>query len=123
MHLQVSEKAGVISAVITTENEVVRDALAVQAVSLKEELNEQGLKVDSVEVAIASHGFEHNMQKESGEEAREQYEQQVNRQSRRIMLSGLEEAQEMLADENLTDAERIQIDMMSKNGSSMDVMA
>ena len=124
VHLQVSEKAGVISAVITTENEVVRDALAVQAISLKEELNEQGLKVDSVEVAIASHGFEHNMQKESGEEAREQYEQQVNRQSRRrIMLSGLEEAQEMLADENLTDAERIQIDMMSKNGSSMDVMA
>ena len=98
--------------------------MAVQAISLKEELNEQGLKVDSVEVAIASHGFEHNMQKESGEEAREQYEQQVNRQSRRrIMLSGLEEAQEMLADENLTDAERIQIDMMSKNGSSMDVMA
>ena len=124
VHLQVSEKAGVISAVITTENEVVRDALAVQAISLKEELNEQGLKVDSVEVAIASHGFEHNMQKESGEEAREQYEQQVNRQSRRrILLSGLEEAQEMLADENLTDAERIQIDMMSKNGSSMDVMA
>lgn len=124
VHLQLSEKAGVISAVITTENEVVRDALAVQAISLKEELNEQGLKVDSVEVAIASHGFEHNMQKESGEEAREQYEQQVNRQSRRrIMLSGLEEAQEMLADENLTDAERIQIDMMSKNGSSMDVMA
>ena len=30
----------------------------------------------------------------------------------------------MLAvDDNLTDAERIQIDMMSKNGSSMDVMA
>ena len=124
VHLQVSEKAGVISAVITTENEAVRDALAVQAITLKEELNEQGLKVDSVEVTIASHSFEHNMQKESGEEAREQYEQQVNKQSRRrIMLSGLDEAQEMLADESLSDAERIQIDMMSKNGSSMDVMA
>lgn len=124
VHLQVSEKAGVISAVITTENEAVRDALAVQAITLKEELNEQGLKVDSVEVTIASHSFEHNMQKESGEEAREQYEQQVNKQSRRrIMLSGLDKAQEMLADESLSDAERIQIDMMSKNGSSMDVMA
>lgn len=124
VHLQVSEKAGVISAVITTENEAVRDALAVQAITLKEELNEQGLKVDSVEVTIASHSFEHNMQKESGEEAREQYEQQVNKQSRRrIMLSSLDEAQEMLADESLSDAERIQIDMMSKNGSSMDVMA
>ena len=124
VHLQVSEKAGIITAVITTENETVRDALLVQAMVLKEELNEQGLKVESVEVTIASHEFEQNMQRDEGQEAKQLYEEQVNKQTRRrIMISGLEEAQEMLQDETLSDAERIQIDMMAKNGSSMDVMA
>lgn len=124
VHLQVSEKAGIITAVITTENEIVRDALLVQAMVLKEELNEQGLKVESVEVTVASHEFEQNMQQDEGQEARQLYEEQVNKQTRRrIMISGLEEAQEMLQDETLSDAERLQIDMMAKNGSSMDVMA
>ena len=124
VHLQVSEKAGIITAVITTENETVRDALLVQAMALKEELNEQGLKVESVEVTIASHEFEQNMQRDERQEAKQLYEEQVNKQTRRrIMISGLEEAQEMLQDETLSDAERIQIDMMAKNGSSMDVMA
>lgn len=124
VHLQVSEKAGIITAVITTENETVRDALLVQAMALKEELNEQGLKVESVEVTIASHEFEQNMQRDEGQEARQLYEEQVNKQTRRrIMISGLEEAQEMLQDETLSDAERLQIDMMAKNGSSMDVLA
>ena len=124
VHLQVSEKAGIITAVITTENEIVRDALLVQAMVLKEELNEQGLKVESVEVTIASHEFEQNMQQDEGQEARQLYEEQLNKQTRRrIMISGLEEAQEMLQDATLSDAERLQIDMMAKNGSSMDVMA
>lgn len=124
VHLQVSQKAGIITAVITTENEMVRDALLVQAMVLKEELNEQGLKVESVEVTIASHEFEQNMQQYEGQEARQLYEEQLNKQTRRrIMISGLEEAQEMLQDATLSDAERIQIDMMTKNGSSMDVMA
>ena len=124
VHLQVSQKAGIITAVITTENEMVRDALLVQAMVLKEELNEQGLKVESVEVTIASHEFEQNMQQDEGQEARQLYEEQLNKQTRRcIMISGLEEAQEMLQDATLSDAERLQIDMMAKNGSSMDVMA
>ncbi len=124
VHLQISEKAGIITAVITTENETVRDALLVQAMVLKEELNEQGLKVESVEVTVASHEFEQNMQQDEGQEARQLYEEQINKQTRRrIMISGLEEAKEMLQDETLSDADRLQIDMMAKNGSSMDVLA
>ena len=95
-----------------------------QAMVLKEELNEQGLKVESVEVTVASHEFEQNMQQDDGQESRQLYEEQINKQTRRrIMISGLEEAQEMLQDETLSDADRLQIDMMAKNGSSMDVMA
>ena len=75
-------------------------------------------------LTIASHEFEQNMQQDEGQEARQLYEEQLNKQTRRrIMISGLEEAQEMLQDATLSDAERLQIDMMAKNGSSMDVMA
>lgn len=124
IHLQVEAKEGVITATITTENETVRDALLVQAMILKEELNEQGLKVEAVDVTVASHEFEQNMQGESGEEAKQLYEQQVQKQTRRrIMIDGLQDAEELLGDGSLSDAERLQIDMMAKSGNSMDVMA
>jgi flagellar hook-length control protein FliK len=123
IHLQVAAKEGVITATITAQNETVRDALMVQAMTLKEELNDQGLKVEAVDVTVASHEFERDMH-QGGEEARNLFEQQVRKQSRRrIMIDGLAQAEELLEDENLTDAERLQIDMMAKSGSSVDFTA
>lgn len=124
IHLQVTAREGVITAQITAENEAVRDALSVQAMVLKEELNEQGLKIEAVEVTVASHEFEQNMQGENGENTEQMYEEQVKKETRRrVMISGLEEAEELLADEDLSEAERIRIEMMAKSGSSMDMLA
>lgn len=123
IHLQVASREGVITATITTQNDEVREALMVQAMVLKEELNEQGLKVEAVDVTVASHEFERDMQN-GGEEAKNLFEQQVQKQTRRrIVIDGLKQAEEMLADENLTDAEKLQIDMMAKSGNSVDFTA
>lgn len=123
IHLQVAAREGVITATITTQNEAVREALMVQAMVLKEELNEQGVKVEVVEVTVASHEFERDM-KNGGEEARNLFEQQVQKQTRRrIVIDGLQQAQEMLENEDLTDAEKLQIDMMAKSGNSVDFTA
>lgn len=123
IRLQVASREGVITAAITTENEAVRQALMVQAMTLKEELNEQGLKVEAVEVTVASHEFERDMSG-GGEEAQNLFERQVQKQlRRRIVVDSLEQAEEMLADEDLTDAERLQIDMMAKSGNSVDFTA
>ncbi len=123
IRLQVASREGVITAAITTENEAVRQALMVQAMTLKEELNEQGLKVDAVEVTVASHEFERDMSG-GGEEAQNLFERQVQKQlRRRIVVDSLEQAEEMLADEDLSDAERLQIDMMAKSGNSVDFTA
>ena len=120
IRLQVASREGVITAAITTENEAVRQALMVQAMTLKEELNEQGLKVEAVEVTVASHEFERDMSG-GGEEARNLFERQVQKQlRRRIVINSLEQAEEMLSDEELSDAERLQIDMMAKSGNSVD---
>lgn len=123
IRLQVASREGVITAAITTENEAVRQALMVQSMALKEELNEQGLKVEAVEVTVASHEFERDM-KGGGEEAQNLFERQVQKQlRRRIVIDSLEQAEEMLADGDLSDAERLQIDMMAKSGNSVDFTA
>lgn len=123
IHLQVAAREGAITATITAQNEAVREALMVQAMTLKEELNEQGLKVEAVEVTVASHEFERNMEN-GGEEAKNLFEQQVQKQSRRrIVINNLEQAEEMLADDEISDAEKLQIDMMAKSGNSVDFTA
>ena len=91
--------------------------------TLKEELNEQGLKVEAVEVTVASHEFERNMEN-GGEEAKNLFEQQIQKQNRRrIVINNLEQAEEMLADDEISDAEKLQIDMMAKSGNSVDFTA
>ncbi len=123
IHLQVASKEGVITATITTQNEAVQEALMVQALVLKEELSAQGMKVEAVEVTVASHEFERDMH-EGGEEAKELFEQQVQKQSRRrLVVDGMMHAEELLADEDLTDADKLQIDMMARSGNSVDFMA
>lgn len=123
IHLQVASKEGVITATITTQNEAVQEALMVQALVLKEELSAQGMKVEAVEVTVASHEFERDMH-EGGEEAKEMFEQQVQKQSRRrLVVDGMMHAEELLADEDLTDADKLQIDMMARSGNSVDFMA
>ncbi len=123
IHLQVASKEGVITATITTQNEAIQEALMVQAMVLKEELTAQGMKVEAVEVTVASHEFERDMH-EGGEEAKEMYEQEVQKQTRRrLVVDGLMHAEELLADEDLSDADKLQIDMMARSGNSVDFMA
>lgn len=123
IHLQVVAREGTITATITAQNEAVREALMVQAMTLKEELNEQGMKVEAVEVTVASHEFERNMEN-GGEEAKNLFEQQVQKQTRRrIVINNLKEAEELLAEEDLSEAEKLQIDMMAKSGNSVDFTA
>lgn len=123
VYLQIAAREGVITATIAAQNEAVRDALMVQALTLKEELNQQGLKVEAVEVTIESHEFERNTDN-GGEQAKDLYEQQVQKQTRRrLVIENLEQAEEMLENEDLTADERLQIDMMARNGGTVDFTA
>lgn len=66
--VQVVSNEGTITARIATENEAAKMALESQLTLLKENLNNQGVKVENVEVTIASHAFEQNMQGEGQNE-------------------------------------------------------
>ncbi len=60
VNVMVSVREGVITAQITAQNEQVRQALENQLVVLKENFENQGIKVEAVEVTVQSHGFEAN---------------------------------------------------------------
>lgn len=58
--IEVVVREGTMTAKIYAENEAVKNILESQLASLKESFNEQGLKVEDVEVTVASRSFEEN---------------------------------------------------------------
>ncbi len=59
--LTVTEKHGNVTAQIAATNEQVKEALQSQMVELRSTLQQQGIKVEAVEVTVASHEFERNL--------------------------------------------------------------
>ena len=115
LRIQIAAKEGVVTAVFTTENETVRAALESQLVTLKENFAQQGVKVEAVEVTVASHAFEQNLngdESNAGEQTPEK-----KRGSRRITLSDLT-ADNLV--EELSDEDRIVAEMMKENGNTVD---
>ena len=118
INIHLTSKEGMITALFTTENEMVKSAVEAQMVQLKDSLNEQGIKVDAVEVTIASHGFERNLNQEGeGREASSDLERE-RRSHRRIRIGDTEEGVEALSEEDEVIA-----DMMLRNGNTIDYTA
>ena len=80
-----SEESG-ITAKITAETEMAKNAIEQQLTLLKENLDKQGLKVTDIEVTIASHGFEQNLDKE---DKNNEGQQKKNSGIRRSLLDEL----------------------------------
>lgn len=118
VRVQVASKDGMITASFVTQNETVKAALESQIVTLKENLNEQGIKVEAVEVTVASHAFERNLNEE-GEQSSGQM-QEKKKSVRKINLAELSEESE---DGLLEQQDRIVADMMRKNGNTVDYTA
>lgn len=86
VNINITSKAGVIIAQFLTQNETVKAAIESQIVQLKNSFEEQGIKVESVEVAVANHSFERNL---NGEGSRQQQSQDGRRKgTRRVNLNG-----------------------------------
>lgn len=118
VHVLLVAKEGNITAQFTAQTEAVKAALESQMVQLREQFEEQGIKVDAVEVAVSNHQFEKQYQ---GDEQREFQRNDRNKvRTRRINLEELEDEE---LDLLLTDEEKLQADIMKKNGSTVDFTA
>ena len=116
--VQITSAGGVMTAVFTTENEAVKTALEAQLIQLKDNFTQQGLKVESVEVNVAAHGFERSLDQQEQEQNR--FEDSRNKKgNRRIRLDSLEDVESILAEDIASD-DRIVADMMIRNGNTVD---
>lgn len=87
VHITVVAKQGAVTAQLTAQNEQVKAALENQMTALKEHFNNQGVKVEAVEITVQSHGFEseQNLEGNGSDQA-----QQGKKSHRRLDLSSLE---------------------------------
>lgn len=74
VNIQVVSKNGVLTATIQASDEVVKKVLETQMISLKDNLNSQGIKVEAVEVTVETPGFEsqENEKSNKGNESQNQ---------------------------------------------------
>lgn len=119
VYLQVVSREGVITAQLAAQNEAVREALESQVAVLRENMNQQGIKVEAIEVTIASHEFERNLEQNQQSAPQEQQEEQARNASRRnINLNSPEELDGMM-----TEEEDLVAKIMSDQGNSVDLTA
>ena len=113
LNLNVASKNGIITATITAQNESVRAAIENQVIQLKESMNNQGLKVEQVEVTVASHEF--NMNYDNQQDPQNMGNGHKNNSSGRFRTDD-----ELVTEDDVTETER---QIMEANGSSVSYMA
>lgn len=124
LFMSVTEKQGAVTAQISVTSEETRAALQTQLVELRANLENQGVKVEAVEVTVASHEFEQNLENQDATN-REMMERQARKQNgtelggrRNISMDNLDEMSGVM-----TEEERIVASMMQMNGQSVDYLA
>lgn len=118
IYLQVASRDGVVTAQIAAQNEAVKEVLENQIAVLKENMNQQGIKVEAVEVTVATHEFDQNLEQNFYNRQNEHREETEKRSRRNINLNDLEDIAE-----ELTDEESLTAKIMTENGNSVDMNA
>ena len=114
---------GEVTAHFEAQNASVRAALEGHVSELRQSLENQGVKIESVEVTVASHAFEQNLMQ--GQDGNAQNANPQNRsRMRRINLNEDEEdGIEGVDTSPEAEADRIARSMMAANGGSVDFQA
>lgn len=119
IYMEITSKDGVVSAHITAQNEVVKEALESQLIELRQNLNQAGVKVEAVEVTVESHEFEKDLEQNSRQQEEQAAQQEkASKGTRRINLNDLDELGGLM-----TEEENLVAQMMADQGNSVDYTA
>jgi flagellar hook-length control protein FliK len=120
IYLNVSTREGMVNAQIAAQNEAVKEALETQIATLRENLNQAGVKVDAIEVTVASHEFEKNLEQNEHRGEQQQAEETDAQPSARrsIRMDSLDELSGLMTEEEILAAH-----IMKDNGNSVDLTA
>ncbi len=97
-----------------TQNEAVKAAIEGQIVQLRETFEEQGVKVEAIEVTVQTHEFEQNLEQGRG---RDSQETDKKNRTRKLRL------EEPAAVENVDEEDALQAEMMAARGSTVSYTA
>lgn len=92
--LTVAAKAGSVTAHLIVQNEVAKEAIESQVSSLKETMNQQGIKIEAIEVTVASKEFEENLDRQ-----RDTSEQQEQKRRKHLSADELAEINGITVDD------------------------
>lgn len=115
LQIQIASKGGVVTANFITQNEAVKAALESQMVQLQERFEEQGVKVEAIEVTVQTHQFEQNL--EQGRRGGQEQEPAKKGRVRRINLN------DPLPIEDMEEEDALAKDIMIANGNTVDYTA
>ena len=106
VHVTVSAKNGILTAQIAAQNEQVKTALENQMTTLRENFENQGIKVDAVEITVMTHQFEAGQNFGQSESERKQSERKLNK---KLDLSAYDdEVDDEFSDDELRRKDSIQ---------------
>lgn len=108
LQISLASKGGIVTVSIVAENELAKAAIENSINTLKESFVNQDIKVEAVEVSVSTAAFSQNQDRQTGES-------QEGKQGgkRRINLGDL------LEDEELSENEELEIQMMKEEGRSV----
>lgn len=120
VNLTISMKEGHMTAHFATQNEEVRAAIESQIAVLKENLEQQGVKIEAVEVTVGSHAFERNLEQgNDSDRQQEDAQEKLRKATRKIDLGGYGQETGQI-EEQLQSGEEVTVDMMQADGNRMD---
>jgi flagellar hook-length control protein FliK len=117
--LNISSKEGAVSAQLFAQNDAVRAALETQIATLTENLNQAGVKVDAIEVSVAAHQFERNLEQNAkGDEEQGRRGEEKKSERRSLRMDSLDDLSGLMTEEEVLAAR-----IMKDNGNSVDFTA
>ncbi len=118
IQINLVHKDGAVTANFIAADEQVRAVLENQMIQLQERFEEQGIKVNSIEVSVGAQLSDQNLSEGSGEN--KEGESKDKNKVRKISFASDFEDEDL---EGLEDDERIAAEMMAANGQTMDARA
>lgn len=112
-------KNGVVTAQLAAQNEAVKAALEQHVAQLRESMDAAGLKVDAIEVAVETHGFDRSLDYNDSAEQNAQQQETQSRNARKNLNAAV--LGDMVGD--LTEEETLAAKLMLDHGNTMDVTA
>jgi len=116
--LHISSEEGIVNAQFTATTEIAKEALEAQVATLRENLTQAGVKVDAIEVTIASHEFEQNLEQNHNQTEENVGQEALNNRRRNLHVDSLDELSGVM-----TEEETLVAQMMKENGNSVDLTA